>query len=70
MGILINTNFTYEIQSYSNIINGRMQSLKLNINDKEIMFLNVYAPNNAVDHMKFLSKIRSSLFLMTVKHLF
>ena len=67
VGILINTNFNYKIQSYNNIINGRMQSLKLNINEKDIMFLNIYAPNNAVEHIKFLSKFEE-LFQMTVKH--
>ena len=41
VGILINSNFNYKIQSYNNISNGRMQSLKLNINEKDIRFLNV-----------------------------
>ena len=56
VGILIITNFDYKVQSYNNIINGRMQSLKLNINEKDVMFLNVCAPNNAAEHVNFLSK--------------
>ena len=57
VGILINSNFTYSVQEYCNIINGRMQSLKLNINEKDYTFLNIYAPNKLNDNYNFLTKI-------------
>ena len=57
VGILINSNFTYDIQEYNDIIKGRMQYLKLNICEKDYIFLNVYAPNNETDNLNFLSKI-------------
>ena len=56
VGILINSNFTYSVQEYRNIINGRMQSLKLNINEKDYTFLNIYAPNKLNDNYNFLTK--------------
>ena len=65
VGILINSNFTYDIQEYNDIIKGRMQYLKLNICEKDYIFLNVYAPNNATDNLNFLSKIED-LFQMRV----
>ena len=34
-----------------------MQSLKLNICEKDYIFMNVYAPNNATDNINFLSKV-------------
>ena len=57
VGILINSNFTYTVQEYHDIIKGRMQSLTLNIGEKDYIFLNVYAPNNSTDNISFLSKI-------------
>ena len=57
VGILINSNFTYTVQEYHDIIKGRMQSLKLNICEKDYIFINVYAPNNSTDNINFLSKI-------------
>ena len=57
VGILINSNFTYTVQEYHDIIKGRMQSLTLNIGEKDYIFLNVYAPNNSTDNINFLSKI-------------
>ena len=46
VGMFINGKFSNSIQEYINIIDGRMQSLKLSINDKDYVFLkfNVYAP--------------------------
>ena len=57
VGILINSNFTYTVKEYCDIITGRMQSLKLSTNDKDYIFLNVYAPNNATDNYNFLKRI-------------
>ena len=57
VGILINSNFTYTVKAYNNIIDGRMQSLKININEKDYILLNVYAPNNATEHIQFLTTI-------------
>ena len=36
IGILINPNFSYTIQNYSNIIDGRLQALDLIVNKKRI----------------------------------
>ena len=57
VGILLSPKLSYELKEYKNIIDGRMQSLKICINDKDIVLLNVYAPNNARDNLTFLSKI-------------
>ena len=55
VGILVNSNFNYKIIEHTEIIKGRLQSLKLNINDKYFLFLNVYGPNN--ENTDFLSYI-------------
>ena len=55
VGILLNSNFTYKVVEYKNIIDGRLQSLKLVINDKEYTFLNVYGPNN--DNVDFFNTL-------------
>ena len=55
MGILVNSNFNYKVIEHTEIIKGRLQSLKLNINDKDFLFLNVYGPNN--ENTDFLSFI-------------
>ena len=57
VGILINSNFTYAIKEYHEIIKGRMRSLTLHICEKDYIFLNVYAPNNTTDIINFLSKV-------------
>ena len=57
VGILVNTNLTYTFKEYNNIIEGRMQTLKLLIKEKEYIILNIYAPNNAADNYNFLTKI-------------
>ena len=57
MGILLNSNFTYKVVEYKNIVDGRLQSLKLLINDKEYTILNVYGQNNdKVDFLNTLEK--------------
>ena len=43
---MINKNENVQVVKHTEIIVGRMQSLELNINDKHIMILNVYGPNN------------------------
>ena len=57
VGILINSNFAYAVKEYNNLIDGRMQSLKLSINEKDYLFLNIYAPNNPTNTVNFLIKI-------------
>ena len=57
VGILINSNFSHTVLEYHDIVKGRMQSLKLNICEKDNIFLNVYAPNNSTDNINFLSKV-------------
>ena len=57
VGILVNPDFTYTVQEYDNIINGRMQSLKMLIHEKEYIFLNIYAPNSLTENYNFLTKI-------------
>ena len=46
IGILIYPNFSYTIQNYSNIIDGRLQALDLIVNNKELTIINIYGPNN------------------------
>ena len=55
--MLINANLTYTFKDYNNIIEGRMQSLKILVREKEYTILNIYAPNNAADNYNFLTKI-------------
>ena len=57
VGILVNSDFTYTVQEHNNIINGRMQSLKLLIHEKEYIFLNIYAPKNLTENYNFLIKV-------------
>ena len=57
VGILVNSDLSYTILECNNIIEGRMQSLKILINDKELLFLNIYAPNNATEKFNFLTKV-------------
>ncbi len=45
IGILINSNTFYEILEHREIIEGRLQILKLKINDSTITLLYIYAPN-------------------------
>lgn len=46
VGILINQNFSYTIQNHTSIIDGRMQTLDIIINNKEITLINIYGPNS------------------------
>ena len=57
VGILVNSIFSYSVKEYKNLIDGRMQFLKLLVNDKEYIFLNIYAPNNLSDNFNFLKKV-------------
>ena len=57
VGILINSNFAYTVKEYKNIIDGRMQSVKLSIHEKDYLFLNIYAPNSPTNNVSFLTKI-------------
>lgn len=45
IGILINSSLSCSINKYTEIITGRIQSLEVTINGKEIVILNVYGPN-------------------------
>ena len=57
VGILINPELTYTFKEHTNIIEGRMQSLKILLKEKEYIFLNIYAPNNAAENNIFLAKV-------------
>ena len=57
VGILVHSKLSCDVIEYKTIIDGRMQLLKLNINYKDILLLNLYAPNNAKDNISFLSRI-------------
>ena len=43
--ILLNSNLDVKINNYVNIISGRLQSLDITVNDKDITIINVYGPN-------------------------
>ena len=45
VGILINPNLQCEILSHTELICGRLQSLELKINEKQITIINIYGPN-------------------------
>lgn len=59
VGILINTNLSYTIQKYTEIVCGRIQALELTINNKEITFINIYGPNT--DDVGFFEKLEKYL---------
>ena len=63
VGILVNSNFAYTVTDYNNLIEGRMQALKLSINEKDYLFLNIYAPNNPTNNKKNLNKIEEFIIL-------
>lgn len=55
IGILLNLNTTYEILENREIIQGRLQLLKLKVHDSNITLLNIYAPNT--DDINFFTTI-------------
>ena len=63
VGILVNSNFAYTVTDYNNLIEGRMQALKLSINEKNYLFLNIHAPNNPTNNINFLNKIEEFIIL-------
>ena len=46
IGILISPNVSAEIIAHKNILDGRIQTLNIKINEKEILLINIYAPND------------------------
>lgn len=46
VGILINPNLSCRIENYTEIVSGRMQSLNITINGKNLTLINIYGPNN------------------------
>ena len=63
VGILVNPNFTYTIIENKNIVEGRMQSLKICINEQNLLLLNIYAPNNTSDNYNFLTRIEDFIII-------
>lgn len=55
IGILINPNLSYTVQKHTKLIDGRLQALEIQINDKEISLINIYGPN--VDDTTVLEKM-------------
>ncbi len=45
IGILINLNSTYEISKYEELIPGRLQIMKVKLQDSTITLINIYGPN-------------------------
>ena len=56
VGILVNSIISYSVKEYKSLIDGRMQFLKLLVNAKEYIFLNIYSPNNLSGNFNFLKK--------------
>lgn len=46
VGILIDSNVQYTLLDYKEIVTGRIQMLKIEIENKIIVLMNIYAPNN------------------------
>lgn len=55
IGILLNPNFSYTIHKHLEIIDGRLQALDIQINNKEITLINIYGPND--DDMAVFKKL-------------
>ena len=45
VAILINNNFNYNIIEYRDLMPGRLQTLEIEINDKNLTLINIYGPN-------------------------
>ena len=45
IGIFLNPNLVFKFISHTNIVNGRLQALHLQINDKDIIIINIYGSN-------------------------
>ncbi len=60
IAILINQSFSKtKVGKHTEIIPGRLQSLEVNIEDKEFLFINVYGPNN--DNQTLFDKLHAHL---------
>ena len=56
VGILINPKLSFSIKQHREIITGRLQVMELNIEERDIIILNMYGPNNtdSLNHFKIL----------------
>ena len=53
VGILINPKLSFSIKQQREFIIGRLQTLELNIEERDVIILNMYDPNNdSVNHFK------------------
>ena len=59
VGILINPNLDFKCIDYKEIIQGRLQVLKLEIRDTIYVILNVYGPNN--EDITFFKKLEETV---------
>ncbi|MCW4346095.1 MAG: reverse transcriptase domain-containing protein, partial [Candidatus Thiodiazotropha endolucinida] len=59
IGILINPNLSYEVLKYTEILSGRIQSLEIKINERDITLINLYGPNN--DDTSYFTKLERYL---------
>ena len=58
VGILINPKLSFNIKQHSEIIIGRLHALELNIEERDIIILNLYAPNtDSVNYFEILENI-------------
>ena len=57
IGILINSDVTFTLLEYKEIINGRLQVLKINISEIDIVLINIYGPNK--DDISFFNTVET-----------
>ena len=50
IGILFSPNVNFKVLEYIEVITGRIQVLKINLNDMEVVLINVYGPNKDDKH--------------------
>ena len=53
VSVLFNKNVAFRLMAKDHIENGRVISLKIEINGHKIQIINIYAPNNSVERKRF-----------------
>ena len=57
IGILFDSNITFTVLEYKEIISGRLQVLKINISDMDIVLINIFGPNK--DDLNFFNIVET-----------
>ena len=67
IGILFNSDVTFKLLEYKEIISGRLQVLKINISEIDIVRINIYGPNKDDINYNF-NTVETVIINMKSKH--